>query len=108
MNLIYAAKLSAGGGTSVNVVELENNLGGSMTWEQTDVGEFRGTSSVSDVFPSGQVRPFIWVSIDNSIACALQELDRNRVVVYQKHGLDGEPQSGPEIYVEIAVFPNLA
>lgn len=105
MNLIYAAKLSSGGGGNVNVTELENNLGGTMTWEETDTGEFRGASSVMGVFPSGRVRPFTWANITNDIAGTIQELDENRVVVYERNGLNGEPQSGPEIYVEIGVFP---
>lgn len=102
---IYIAKLSGDGYGNAIVTVLFSSFTEEITWEETATGEFRGTCSQDEAFPTGRVKPFTWVSIDNGIASTVVELDSNRIIVYEKIGLAGDPLSGPECLVEISVYP---
>lgn len=101
----YIAKLTGDGQGNVSVTVLFNSFTQPFTWEETAVGEYRGTCSQTDALPAGRVMPFDWIRADNGTASTIAELDEHRIIVYQKDGLGGSPQYGPEILVEISVFP---
>lgn len=102
---LYLATLSGDGQGNVSVTRLFfNSFDEPFTWEETAVGEYRGTCEQDDALPAGRVVPFDWIRIDNGTASTIAELDEKRIVVYQKAGLAGFPQFGPEILVRIEVF----
>lgn len=102
---LYLATLTGDGQGNVSVTRLFfNSFDQPFTWEETAVGEYRGTCEQDDAMPVGRVVPFDWIRIDNGTASAIAELDEKRIIVYQKAGLAGSPQFGPEILVRIEVF----